>query len=312
MEAGLARAVEQADWKNAAIDAGNLAELLLTLGRLGETRPSARRRERARRSPTPTAAAIGSCACPIAPPTPTPSTNAAGGKRPGPSSSRRSACRRIGSPSTRCSTRSQGYRYGDLLLSLGQPTEAWRRAEWVAMRNGRDPRTPLLDIALDHLLLGRAAADLADFTPAAQHLDAAVTGLRKAGTQHHLPRGLLARAALYRRTHHFDLAHRDLTEAHTIATRGGMRLHLCDYHLESARLHLAQDHLDLARDHYASRPRRGARHGLPPPRPRAGRAGRRAGAAPFRLTNHSDSQILMQPPVGGPHERNHDLCPHGG
>ena len=51
------------------------------------------------------------------------------------------------------------------------------------------------------------------------------------------------------RTTHFDLAHRDLD---TIATRGGMRLHLCDDHLESARLHLAEGHLDLAREHHAT------------------------------------------------------------
>lgn len=142
-----------------------------------------------------------------------------------------------------------GYRFGDLLLAEGRTAEVQRRSmqtlPWMIKRG-----LPL-EISLEHLLLGRAAADLADFTPAAQHLDAAVTGLRKAGTQDHLPRGLLARAALHRRLTHFDLAHRDLTEAHTIATRGGMRLYLCDYHLESARLHLAQNHLDLAREHHA-------------------------------------------------------------
>lgn len=142
-----------------------------------------------------------------------------------------------------------GYRFGDLLLTHGQAVEAQRRAEMTLAR--AEGAMHLLYSALDRLLLGRAFADLADFTQATHHLNAAVTGLRKAGQQQELPRGLLARAALHRRLTHFDLAHRDLAEAHTIATRGDMRLHLCDYHLESARLHLAQNHLDLAREHHA-------------------------------------------------------------
>jgi tetratricopeptide (TPR) repeat protein len=246
MEAGLARQVQQEDWKDASIDAANLSELLLALGRLEPA--EARAREAVAHA----------------------DRSGDWFERMGDRTAHADALHQRGrleaaqalfgeaermqadrEPKYPLLYSLGAYRYGDLLLSLGQPTEAggapsgWR-CEMAEIREHR-----LLDIALDHLLLGRAAADLADFTPAAPHLDAAVTGLRKAGTQHHLPRGLLARAALYRLTHRFDLAHRDLTEAHTIATRGGMRLHLCDYHLESARLHLAQDHLDLARDHYA-------------------------------------------------------------
>ncbi len=70
-------------------------------------------------------------------------------------------------------------------------------------------------------------------------LDEAVKGLRQAGTQDHLPRGLLARAELHRIRRDFDHARRDLDEAMTIATRGGMRLHQADCRLECARLHLA-------------------------------------------------------------------------
>ncbi len=48
----------------------------------------------------------------------------------------------------------------------------------------------------------------------------------------------------------YERAERDLAEALRIATRGGMGLHLADYHLESARLHLAQGNQDKAREHW--------------------------------------------------------------
>jgi tetratricopeptide (TPR) repeat protein len=74
----------------------------------------------------------------------------------------------------------------------------------------------------------------------ARHLDAAVEGLRRAGTEDQLPRGLLARAAFRRDGGDWDKAREDLDEANEIAGRGGMRLHLADRHLERARLELAQ------------------------------------------------------------------------
>jgi hypothetical protein len=71
---------------------------------------------------------------------------------------------------------------------------------------------------------------------AAEPLDRAVDGLRRAGAEHHLPRGLLARAALRRFRSDFSGAAADLTEALEIAERGPMRLHERDAHLEWARL----------------------------------------------------------------------------
>lgn len=121
----------------------------------------------------------------------------------------------------------------------------------------------LLDVALDHLSLGRAHLGLAltapgeapDFRPASEHVDRAVDGLREAGTEHHLPRGLLARAALRRLSGDPDAAAADLQEAQEIAERGSMRLHGADAHLEWTRLHLdqgdraaARRHLDRARE----------------------------------------------------------------
>ena len=113
----------------------------------------------------------------------------------------------------------------------------------------------LLDIALDHLSLGRAALARTfrvSKTPkvwdeAAAHLDQAVDGLRQAGTQDTLPLGLLARATLRRAMGDLERAQADLDEAFTIATRGGMRLHEADCHLEYARLYLARGEKDQAR-----------------------------------------------------------------
>ena len=73
-------------------------------------------------------------------------------------------------------------------------------------------------------------------------------GLRRAGQQHYIPLGLLARAELHRVMENHDRAQRDLDEAMTIATRGGMRLHEADCHLGFARLHLAMDNKDKARE----------------------------------------------------------------
>ena len=135
----------------------------------------------------------------------------------------------------------QGYEYCDLLLAQGNYLEVQERArQTVGWEQGR-----LLDIALDHLSLGRAhlleaqQEDTGDFTQAMKHMDSAVDGLRQAGRQDYIPRGLLARADLYRVRGDHDTAPRDLEEAMSIAERGGMGLHRADAHLEYARLYLA-------------------------------------------------------------------------
>jgi hypothetical protein len=147
-----------------------------------------------------------------------------------------------------------GFRYCDLLLNQGQVQEVKERAsrtlELAKQHFG------LLTIALDNLSLGRAwlleaqQAGTGDTTQAAEFLQSAVDGLRQAGDMTYLPHGLLARAALHRVRGDYVRAERDLAEALRIATRGGMGLHLADYHLESARLHLAQGNHDEARKHW--------------------------------------------------------------
>lgn len=128
----------------------------------------------------------------------------------------------------------RGYQYCDLLLGQGRTEEVRRRAsqtlQWAVGR--------LLDTGLDHLSLGRAHPS--GSAEAAQHLDRAVDFLRRAGTLHHLPLALLARGTP-----------QDLDEVFRIASRSGMRLHLADYHLASARLALRHGDRARAREHLA-------------------------------------------------------------
>ena len=142
-----------------------------------------------------------------------------------------------------------GFRYCALLLAQGGTTEVLERADYsieIAKQNRW-----LLDIALDQLTLGRAYTATGDLPQAAHWMEQAVAGLRAAGTQDQLPHGLLARAALHRQTGDFAHARQDLQEVFDIAEPSGMRLHLTDYHLEMARLLLAEENPDEARNHVA-------------------------------------------------------------
>lgn len=150
----------------------------------------------------------------------------------------------------------RGYQLCNLLIDQGKYQDVRDRAEktleWVL------PSGWLLDIALDHLSLGRAhlaeaqTQGTGEFAQAAKHLDQAVDGLRQAGVLQYLPRGLLARAALHWEQGYVEQARRDLDEAMTIAERGGMALYRADAHLEFARLYLAMGEEPKARDHLAT------------------------------------------------------------
>jgi len=151
----------------------------------------------------------------------------------------------------------QGFRYCDFLLEQGKYGEVLNRAsqtlEWA--KQAREAN--LLDIALDRLSLGsayllKAQVEKGDFTKAVEHLDQAVNGLRQAGTQHHIPRGLLARASLHRIQKDFDRAKHNVDEAFTIASRGGMGLHLANCHLEYARLYFDMGEKEKARRNLAT------------------------------------------------------------
>ena len=148
----------------------------------------------------------------------------------------------------------QGYRYCDLLMESGDYIDTRERAlkvlEWEIKSDS------LLDRALIRLTLGRANFgitleatrrpqlinnDVREYIRIGRTwLDEAVDRLRAAGTSHHVPRGLLARAAFRRCVGDWDGAARDLDEVDEIAKSGLMKLFLCDMALERARLAFAK------------------------------------------------------------------------
>jgi tetratricopeptide (TPR) repeat protein len=89
-----------------------------------------------------------------------------------------------------------------------------------------------------------------DFTRAMDYLNRAVTGLRESGDQDMLALALIKRAECYRYMKQYANAWDDLKEAEEIAEMGGMKLHLCDYHLEAGRLCAAQGKDKEAKDHF--------------------------------------------------------------
>jgi hypothetical protein len=138
----------------------------------------------------------------------------------------------------------QGYRYGDLILHRGDAPEALTRGRYLLDFAERHlgQGLGLDDIGFAHLLIGRTQDALGE-PEAAPSLDAAVAGLRKAGTTQYLPQALLARAAHRRRrtaageTDLIEGIRADLAEAEDIAG-DEMRLYLTDLALERARLAL--------------------------------------------------------------------------
>jgi hypothetical protein len=159
----------------------------------------------------------------------------------------------------------RGFQYCDLLLAeaereAGKPEGSRKQEALLAACRAVEQRGAqclkwyesnkqqwLLDVALHHLTLGRAALHrailehsdfgllMSDFA----HIDAAVNGLRRSGNMDELPRGLITRAWLRRLTGPRtgpESAQSDLDEAWEIAERGPMPLFLADIHLYRARL----------------------------------------------------------------------------
>ncbi|MGE3507930.1 MAG: TIR domain-containing protein [Vicinamibacterales bacterium] len=134
-----------------------------------------------------------------------------------------------------------GFGYGELLLTRGRHAEAETRARRALALIG-DTQGSLLAAAQIHLSLGTAlVADPARQAGEAveDHLGRALDYLRHATHQVHLPRGLLARAALSRLRGQPERARADVDEVLRIATRSGMRLYEADAQLALARLFLA-------------------------------------------------------------------------
>ena len=249
MKASLEAAIAQEDWKNAAIRANNLSELSLTTGNLPQALEYAEQSVGLADRSDDAFERMSDRA-----------TLADALHQAGRLSEAEAAfleaekMQKEQQPEYPLLYSLRGFRYCDLLLGQGKYQEVLNQGEQtIEWEEGR-----LLDIALDHLSLGRAHLLQAlqegtdDFTLAAEHLNQAVDGLRKSGYQYNIPLGLLSRAKLYRVQAAIDKVRRDLDEAMTIAERGEMGLHQADCHLEYARLYLAIEEKEKTREHLAT------------------------------------------------------------
>lgn len=149
----------------------------------------------------------------------------------------------------------RGFYYNELLISKKKFKEALKRAKTSLIISKQKNR--LLEIALDEFIIGKVYflssthGIVNKLSLANYFLSLALDEFRLAGQIHYIPFGLLARAAYHRHTQNYLAAEADLEEVLDIAEPTGMRLHLTDYHLESARLRLAQNRPDYARPHIA-------------------------------------------------------------
>lgn len=272
IKAGLEERINQQSWDNAARSAGNLSELILTLGEVAQAVSFGKQGAELAESSGETLLTI------IERTIWADAMHQAGRLEESAAAFREAEARQAEwQPPYPWLYSIQGHRYCDLLLGWLEPEdgsgldglvsgaevaerfrEVLKRASqtlaWVRSHNW------LLDIALDHLTLGRAYLGLARTAltdsdahraQAAEYLDLAVDGLRQAGDEDVLPSGLLARANFRRLSQDFLGATEDLDEAQETAERGGMRLHECDANLERARLCRDQNDLPAARRHLA-------------------------------------------------------------
>ena len=250
MEVGLEEYIRQKDWKNAAMAAGNLCELYLTIGEVKEAVDYVRKRvdfadqsgdwSHQMRRHINLADALH---------------QAGESGQAEELFEQAEQMQNKNQPDYPYLYSIQGFRFCDLLLSASQYKEVQKRAnqtlKWVTQQNW------LLDIALDKLSLGRAylvqviVEKTGNYTNATDFLNQAVDGLREASHQEFIVRGLLARAELFRYQQSWEKAWADLQEAKEITERGQMNLYMADYHLEAARLCLAEGKkIKEAYEHY--------------------------------------------------------------
>ena len=267
MRAGLERAVERENWKSAAVRAGNLSELELTLGEVGKAHRDARQAvDFANRSSD----AFWRMA--------TRTTLADALFQAGQTGDASELFRQAETlqaehqPSNPLLYSLQGFQYCDLLLA-GAERAAWGRVLEAREGGGHGAsgllgvcgevegratqalaiatqHNWLLDSALGHLTLARAGlyrallaapdppglVDASVLEGPGSELDTAVDGLRRAGQQQFVPLGLLTRAWLRFLAGDPEAARADLDEAWDIATAGPMPLFQADVQLHRARL----------------------------------------------------------------------------
>lgn len=262
MQASLGRYKQQESWKYAAMEASNLSELHLILGALREALEFGRQAvDFADRSGDEEEKILNRTTLAYA-------LHQAGQKAEAEQLfAEAEAMQRERQPEHRFLYSLQGYGYCELLLDLGKWAEVLDRAN-ITLQWARDGNLSLLSIALNQLSIARAHAAASQSEDSAAHRDAAeqsfknaVEGLRKAGTTHMLPLGLLARANWRIATQRPAAALEDLEEVYEIADSGSMGLYLVDWHIAMAQLRRMEGDTSAAEQHKAEALRRIAETG---------------------------------------------------
>lgn len=150
----------------------------------------------------------------------------------------------------------QAYHYCCLLIDLHEIDMANTVADrshfllvGKSKEKNREKRGLTRDLGLSHLSLGQIKLARDDRAGARHDLDESIDKLVSLSHEDILPEALLTRAHLYYLEHEYALARADLNRAFEIADRGGMRLHLADYHLEYCLLCNAEGKRTEARTH---------------------------------------------------------------
>lgn len=148
-----------------------------------------------------------------------------------------------------------GFWYCDLLLAKGQHAEVIDRASRT-VRIAVENNWPI-DIAVDNLSIGRALLaserekKRPSFRKAESFLNRAVNGLKSAASADYLPWALISRAQYWRLIKEYDRAQRDLSELSRLATNSEMQLFLVDFNIESSLLLTARGDVEGARIHWS-------------------------------------------------------------
>jgi hypothetical protein len=259
MRAALAQCVAQQNWQQAAISAGNLSELQLTLGELAGALLAA---EQAVAYADRYAEGGGAAFLPMSTRTTHADALHQAGQPAAALFAKAEAMQAARQPAYPLLYSLSGFWYCDWLLA---PVElaAWQCA--VALAGAAPPEAAgrsasqidagaqtchavsqraataleivlngsrnLLDIALNHLTLACAALFTQQSAACQTALAQALDGLRRAGDVEFLARGLLTRAWHLAQSHDHISAKADLDEAMDIAARGPMPLFMADIHL---------------------------------------------------------------------------------
>ncbi|MDM8567181.1 hypothetical protein QUF74_16210 [Candidatus Halobeggiatoa sp. HSG11] len=125
-----------------------------------------------------------------------------------------------------------GFLYCALLFDLNTPLDEIEERGQYALKI--ETTTPLLDFAFNNLTIARCQTS----TYSKESFNKAVQGMRKAGRVDYMPEVLLARAKFHRQQQNFKQAQQDLDEVQDIIERCGMKLYLVDAMLLQANINL--------------------------------------------------------------------------